>query len=58
MKYITENYRAVTVDGRKRIMFDVRKVTRGCRLFCGTFTAPPRTAKRDLLDFTPYKPRA
>lgn len=58
MQYQTENHRVSTVDGRKRLVFDVREITPGARVFAGSFTAPPRTAKRDLLNFTPYTPKA
>lgn len=57
MIYETTNHRVSTVDGRKRLVFDVRQRVSSGSLYRGTYTAPPRTAKRDLLDFTPYKPK-
>ena len=57
MSYETTNHRVSTVDGRKRLVFDVRQRVRSGSLYRGTYTAPPRTAKRDLLNFTPYKPK-
>ena len=47
--YEVSNVVPVRYNGRTVRMFDVWSVSRGAKLFIGTYTAPVRTAKKRLL---------
>ena len=49
--YIIKNIRTVTLNGVFKIAFDAYKEQDHSHVFCGSFTAPARTAKRDLYKF-------
>lgn len=51
--YILKNIRKIICNGRARIAFDAYKQIDGGHLFCGSFTAPPRTTKKNLTNFIP-----
>ena len=45
-----ENIRKATVNGRKVKMFDLRELIDGAWVFQGTFSAPQRTANKNLME--------
>lgn len=49
--YIIKNIRSIALNGVFKIAFDAYREIDHAHLFCGTFTAPARTAKRNLQNF-------
>lgn len=45
------NIRRATINGRAVKLFDVRRLIDGAWVFQGAFSAPARTANRDLAQF-------
>lgn len=46
-----ENIRKATLNGRKVKIFDVRRLVDNAWVFAGQFSAPARTANKNLIEF-------